>query len=408
MTVYTTTPIELIEKVYSTLEERLNAAREKLGRHLTYAEKVLINHLDNAEQPLERGVSYVDLRPDRVAMQDATAQMAWLQFMTAGLDKVAVPTTTHADHLIQAKIEGKHDLLTASKTNEEVYDFLESVCAKYGAGFWKPGSGIIHQVVLEQYAFPGGMIIGTDSHTPNGGGLGMVAIGVGGADAVDVMTGFPWNVRWPKLIGVHLTGSLSGWTAPKDVILKVAEILTVKGGTGAIVEYFGEGASNLSATGKATICNMGAEIGATTSIFPYDQAINRYLHSTARSDVAELADKYQKGLTADQEVLDEPSKYFDRLIEIDLDQLRPHINGPHTPDLAREVQELGKEAKENDWPLEISAALIGSCTNSSYEDITRAASIAREAADHGLKAKCRLLITPGSEQVRATITRDGL
>ena len=408
MTVYTTTPIELIEKVYSTLEERLNAAREKLGRHLTYAEKVLINHLDNADQPLERGVSYVDLRPDRVAMQDATAQMAWLQFMTAGLDKVAVPTTTHADHLIQAKIEGKHDLLTASKTNEEVYDFLESVCAKYGAGFWKPGSGIIHQVVLEQYAFPGGMIIGTDSHTPNGGGLGMVAIGVGGADAVDVMTGFPWNVRWPKLIGVHLKGSLSGWTAPKDVILKVAEILTVKGGTGAIVEYFGEGASNLSATGKATICNMGAEIGATTSIFPYDQAINRYLHSTARNDVAELADKYQKGLTADQEVLDEPSKYFDQLIEIDLDQLRPHINGPHTPDLAREVQELGKEAKENDWPLEISAALIGSCTNSSYEDITRAASIAREAANHGLKAKCRLLITPGSEQVRATITRDGL
>ena len=408
MTVYTTTPIELIEKVYSTLEERLNAAREKLGRHLTYAEKVLINHLDNADQPLERGVSYVDLRPDRVAMQDATAQMAWLQFMTAGLDKVAVPTTTHADHLIQAKIEGKHDLLTASKTNEEVYDFLESVCAKYGAGFWKPGSGIIHQVVLEQYAFPGGMIIGTDSHTPNGGGLGMVAIGVGGADAVDVMTGFPWNVRWPKLIGVHLKGSLSGWTAPKDVILKVAEILTVKGGTGAIVEYFGEGASNLSATGKATICNMGAEIGPTTSIFPYDQAINRYLHSTARNDVAELADKYQKGLTADQEVLDEPSKYFDQLIEIDLDQLRPHINGPHTPDLAREVQELGKEAKENDWPLEISAALIGSCTNSSYEDITRAASIAREAANHGLKAKCRLLITPGSEQVRATITRDGL
>ena len=368
----------------------------------------MINHLDNADQPLERGVSYVDLRPDRVAMQDATAQMAWLQFMTAGLDKVAVPTTTHADHLIQAKIEGKHDLLTASKTNEEVYDFLESVCAKYGAGFWKPGSGIIHQVVLEQYAFPGGMIIGTDSHTPNGGGLGMVAIGVGGADAVDVMTGFPWNVRWPKLIGVHLKGSLSGWTAPKDVILKVAEILTVKGGTGAIVEYFGEGASNLSATGKATICNMGAEIGATTSIFPYDQAINRYLHSTARNDVAELADKYQKGLTADQEVLDEPSKYFDQLIEIDLDQLRPHINGPHTPDLAREVQELGKEAKENDWPLEISAALIGSCTNSSYEDITRAASIAREAANHGLKAKCRLLITPGSEQVRATITRDGL
>ena len=408
MTVYTKTPIELIEGVYSTLEERLSEARAELGRELTYAEKVLVNHLDTPDQSLERSVSYVDLRPDRVAMQDATAQMAWLQFMTAGLDEVAVPTTTHADHLIQAKIEGKHDLLTASKTNEEVYDFLESVCAKYGAGFWKPGSGIIHQVVLEQYAFPGGMIIGTDSHTPNGGGLGMVAIGVGGADAVDVMTGFPWNVRWPKLIGVHLKGSLSGWTAPKDVILKVAEILTVKGGTGAIVEYFGDGASSLSATGKATICNMGAEIGATTSIFPYDESINRYLRSTDRSDVAELADKYQQHLTADPEVLIQPEKYFDQVIEIDLDQLRPHINGPHTPDLAREVQDLGSEAKANNWPLEISAALIGSCTNSSYEDITRAASIAREAAKYGLKSKCRLLITPGSEQVRATIARDGL
>lgn len=408
MTVYTKTPIELIEGVYSTLEGRLSEARAKLGRQLTYAEKVLINHLDTSDQSLERSVSYVDLRPDRVAMQDATAQMAWLQFMTAGLDKVAVPTTTHADHLIQAKIEGKHDLLTASKTNEEVYDFLESVCAKYGAGFWKPGSGIIHQVVLEQYAFPGGMIIGTDSHTPNGGGLGMVAIGVGGADAVDVMTGFPWNVRWPKLIGVHLKGSLNGWTAPKDVILKVAEILTVKGGTGAIVEYFGDGASSLSATGKATICNMGAEIGATTSIFPYDESMNRYLRSTDRSDVAELAEKYQHHLKADPEVLVQPEDYFDQVIEIDLDQLRPHINGPHTPDLAREVQDLGSEAKANNWPLEISAALIGSCTNSSYEDITRAASIARQAAKYGLKSKCRLLITPGSEQVRATITRDGL
>ena len=408
MTVYTKTPVGLIEDVYSTFEERLGNARKKLGRQLTYAEKVLINHLDSPDQSLDRGSSYVDLRPDRVAMQDATAQMAWLQFMTAGLDKVAVPTTTHADHLIQAKVEGKHDLLTASKTNEEVYDFLESVCAKYGAGFWKPGSGIIHQVVLEQYAFPGGMIIGTDSHTPNGGGLGMIAIGVGGADAVDVMTGFPWNVRWPKLIGVHLKGSLNGWTAPKDVILKVAEILTVKGGTGAIVEYFGDGASNLSATGKATICNMGAEIGATTSIFPYDESINRYLHSTDRSDVAELAKSNQQHLTADPEVLQSPTEYFDQVIEIDLDKLHPHINGPHTPDLAREVQELGAEAKSNGWPLEISAALIGSCTNSSYEDITRAASIAREAAKHGLKSKCRLLITPGSEQVRATITRDGL
>ncbi|MGB0762342.1 MAG: aconitase family protein, partial [Acidimicrobiales bacterium] len=406
MTVYTKTPIELIEDVYSTFEERLANARTKLGRQLTYAEKVLINHLDSPNQPLERGSSYVDLRPDRVAMQDATAQMAWLQFMTAGLDKVAVPTTTHADHLIQAKVEGKHDLLTASKTNEEVYDFLESVCAKYGAGFWKPGSGIIHQVVLEQYAFPGGMIIGTDSHTPNGGGLGMIAIGVGGADAVDVMTGFPWNVRWPKLIGVHLKGSLNGWTAPKDVILKVAEILTVKGGTGAIVEYFGDGASNLSATGKATICNMGAEIGATTSIFPYDDSINRYLHSTDRSDVAELAKSNQEHLTADPEVLQSPEEYFDQVIEIDLDKLRPHINGPHTPDLAREVQELGAEAKSNGWPLEISAALIGSCTNSSYEDITRAASIAREAAKKGLKSKVPLMVTPGSEVTRATIERD--
>jgi len=408
MTVYTNTPIDLIEGVYGTLQERLDNGRKKLNRPLTYAEKILINHLDNSEQDLERGVSYVDLRPDRVAMQDATAQMAWLQFMTAGLDQVAVPTTTHADHLIQAKVEGKHDLMTASRDNEEVYDFLETVCAKYGAGFWKPGSGIIHQVVLEQYAFPGGMIIGTDSHTPNGGGLGMIAIGVGGADAVDVMTGFPWNVKWPKLIGIHLTGSLNGWSAPKDVILKVAEILTVKGGTGAIVEYFGEGSENLSATGKATICNMGAEIGATTSLFPYDASIERYLHSTSRSDVANLASTHAHHLKADPEVLENPEQYFDQVIEINLDELQPHINGPHTPDLAREVKALGDEARSNGWPTEISAALIGSCTNSSYEDITRAASIAREAAALGIKAKCRLLITPGSEQVRATITRDGL
>ena len=408
MTVYTNTPIDLIEGVYGTLQERLDNGRKKLNRPLTYAEKILINHLDDSEQDLERGVSYVDLRPDRVAMQDATAQMAWLQFMTAGLDQVAVPTTTHADHLIQAKVEGKHDLMTASRDNEEVYDFLETVCAKYGAGFWKPGSGIIHQVVLEQYAFPGGMIIGTDSHTPNGGGLGMIAIGVGGADAVDVMTGFPWNVKWPKLIGIHLTGSLNGWSAPKDVILKVAEILTVKGGTGAIVEYFGEGSENLSATGKATICNMGAEIGATTSLFPYDASIERYLHSTSRSDVANLASAHAHHLKADPEVLENPEQYFDQVIEINLDELQPHINGPHTPDLAREVKALGAEARSNGWPTEISAALIGSCTNSSYEDITRAASIAREAAALGIKAKCRLLITPGSEQVRATITRDGL
>ena len=408
MTVNSTTPIELIDRVYSTLDERINHGRERFARGLTLAEKILINHLDRSDQELERGDSYVDLRPDRVAMQDATAQMAWLQFMTAGLDEVAVPTTTHADHLIQAKINGKQDLLNASITNAEVYDFLESVCAKYGAGFWKPGSGIIHQVVLEQYAFPGGMIIGTDSHTPNGGGLGMIAIGVGGADAVDVMTGFPWNVRWPKLIGVHLTGSLNGWSAPKDIILKVAEILTVKGGTGAIVEYFGEGANSLSATGKATICNMGAEIGATTSVFPYDKAIERYLRSTSRETIADLANKHAANLQADPEVLDQPEKFFDEVIHINLAELRPHINGPHTPDLARELKDLGPEAVENGWPLEISAALIGSCTNSSYEDITRAASIAREAAESGLKTKTRLLITPGSEKVRATITRDGL
>jgi aconitate hydratase len=408
MAVYAETPIELIQGVYGTLDERLGAARERFGRALTLAEKILINHLDHPDQELERGGSYVDLRPDRVAMQDATAQMAWLQFMTAGLDEVQVPTTTHCDHLIQAREDGKKDLLAAINTNEEVYDFLESVSAKYGGGFWKPGSGIIHQVVLEQYAFPGAMIIGTDSHTPNGGGIGMIAIGVGGADAVDVMTGFPWNVRWPELIGIHLTGSLSGWTAPKDIILKVAEILTVKGGTGAIVEYFGEGANSLSCTGKATICNMGAEIGATTSVFAYDDAVGRYLKSTGREAVADAADAVAHHLRADDEVLANPGAYFDQVIEINLDELTPHINGPHTPDLAREVKDLGPEAKANGWPLEISAALIGSCTNSSYEDITRAASIAREAAAKGLTSKVKLMVTPGSEQVRATITRDGL
>ena len=408
MTVHASTPIELIQKVYSTLDHRIAEARKQFGRPITLAEKILINHLDRQDQELERGVSYVDLRPDRVAMQDATAQMAWLQFMTAGLNQVAVPTTTHADHLIQAKVEGKQDLLNATNTNAEVYDFLESVCAKYGAGFWKPGSGIIHQVVLEQYAFPGGMIIGTDSHTPNGGGLGMIAIGVGGADAVDVMTGFPWNVRWPKLIGVKLTGTLSGWSAPKDIILKVADILTVKGGTGAIIEYFGDGATSLSATGKATICNMGAEIGATTSVFPYDSAMERYLRSTSRDLVAELANEHADNLKSDPEVLANPETFYDQVIEIDLSTLQPHINGPHTPDLARELKDLGSEAAEKQWPIEISAALIGSCTNSSYEDITRAASIAREAAALGLKAKTKLLITPGSEKVRATITRDGL
>jgi aconitate hydratase len=328
--------------------------------------------------------------------------------MTAGLDEVQVPTTTHCDHLIQARKDGKTDLLTAIDTNEEVYDFLETVSARYGGGFWKPGSGIIHQVVLEQYAFPGGMMIGTDSHTPNAGGLGMVAIGVGGADAVDVMTGFPWNVKWPKLIGIHLTGELSGWAAPKDVILKVAEILTVKGGTGAVVEYFGEGANSISCTGKGTICNMGAEIGATTSLFAYDDAMARYLESTGREAVADAANAVAHHLRADDGVLANPRDHFDEVIEIDLNTLTPHINGPHTPDLAREVKDLGAEAVANGWPLEISAALIGSCTNSSYEDITRAASIAREAAARGLTAKTKLMITPGSEQVRATIERDGL
>ncbi len=402
------TPISLIERVYATLDERIGAFRQRMGRPLTLAEKILANHLDDPGAEIERAVTYNDFRPDRVAMQDATAQMAWLQFQTAGLPEVAVPTTTHCDHLIQARVDGRLDLMAAVDGNAEVYDFLESVSAKYGGGFWKPGSGIIHQVVLENYAFPGGMMIGTDSHTPNAGGLGMIAIGVGGADAVDVMTGFPWNVRWPKLIGVHLTGELSGWSSPKDVILKVADILTVKGGTGAIVEYFGPGANSLSATGKATICNMGAEIGATTSIFGYDDAMARYLKSTGREATADAANAVAHHLRADDDVLANPGEYYDQVIEIDLSELRPHINGPHTPDLAREVSELGAEAEAEGWPLEISAALIGSCTNSSYEDITRVASIARQAAAAGLTSKTKLMVTPGSEQVRATIERDGL
>jgi aconitate hydratase len=407
-TAIASTPMELIDGVYRRLEERVGAARERLGRPLTLAEKILVNHLDDPSAVIDRGVSYNDLRPDRVAMQDATAQMALLQFMTAGLDRVAAPTTVHCDHLIQAKVGAKTDLLTAESGNKEVYDFLESVSARYGIGFWGPGSGIIHQVVLEQYAFPGGMMIGTDSHTPNAGGLGMVAIGVGGADAVDVMTGFPFNVRWPKLIGVHLTGELNGWSAPKDIILKVADILTVKGGTGAIVEYFGPGAESISCTGKATICNMGAEIGATTSLFGYDAAMSRYLKATGRETIADAATAVAHHLRGDAEVLADPSTYFDQVIEIDLSTLRPHINGPHTPDLAREVSALGDEAREQGWPLQISSALVGSCTNSSYEDITRAASILRFAADHGLKVQTPLMITPGSEQVRATIERDGL
>jgi aconitate hydratase len=402
------TPIELVEGVYSTLDARVGAARERLGRPLTLAEKILVNHLDDPSAEFQRGGSYNDLRPDRVAMQDATAQMALLQFMTAGLDRAAVPSTVHCDHLIQAKENAKVDLLAAESGNREVYDFLESVSARYGLGFWGPGSGIIHQVVLEQYAFPGGMMIGTDSHTPNAGGLGMVAIGVGGADAVDVMTGFPFNIRWPKLIGIHLTGELNGWSAPKDVILKVAELLTVKGGTGAIVEYFGPGANSISCTGKATICNMGAEIGATTSLFAYDDAMERYLKATGREQIADAANAVAHQLRADDEVLADPGAYFDEVIEIDLSTLRPHINGPFTPDLAREVSALGAEAREHGWPVEISSALVGSCTNSSYEDITRAASILRHAAENGLKVKTPLLVTPGSEQVRATIERDGL
>jgi aconitate hydratase len=409
MAVAANTPIELINEVYGKLPERVALGRRRLGRSLTFAEKVLINHLRDPETGgLERGRSYTDLDPDRVAMQDATAQMALLQFMTAGLPEAAVPSTVHCDHLIQAKVEGRQDLAVAVDVNAEVYDFLESVSAKYGIGFWKPGSGIIHQVVLEQYAFPGGMMIGTDSHTPNAGGLGMVAIGVGGADAVDVMTGYPFNVRWPKLIGVKLTGELNGWAAPKDVILKVAELLTVKGGTGAIVEYFGPGAESISCTGKATICNMGAEIGATTSLFAYDQAMSRYLKSTAREDIADSADRVAADLRADDEVYANPSQYFDEVVEIDLSELRPLINGPHTPDRARPVSELGAEAEAEGWPMEISAALLGSCTNSSYEDISRAASIARFASDNGLELKTSLLVTPGSEQVRATIERDGL
>ncbi len=408
MAVTASTPIDLINSVYERLGQRVEGGRSQMGRPLTYAEKVLVNHLRDPRQALERGKSYTDLDPDRVAMQDATAQMALLQFMTAGLPQVAVPATVHCDHLIQAREDGKVDLLAALETNHEVYDFLESVSARYGVGFWKPGSGIIHQVVLEQYAFPGGMMIGTDSHTPNAGGLGMVAIGVGGADAVDVMTGYPFNVRWPKLIGVHLTGELNGWSAPKDIILKVAEVLTVRGGTGAIVEYFGPGATSISCTGKATICNMGAEIGATTSIFAYDDAMARYLTATGRAEVAEAARGVAQHLRADDEVLADPGSYFDQVIEIDLSTLEPLINGPHTPDRARRVSDLGAEARAEGWPTEISAALVGSCTNSSYEDITRAASIARQAAAAGLTCQTELMVTPGSEQVRATIERDGL
>ncbi len=402
------TPIELVESVYKTLTENILTIRERKNASLTLAEKILFGHAtDPSSISLDKGEDYGDFAPDRVAMQDATAQMALLQFMQAGMEKTAVPSTVHCDHLIQAYEGASSDLAVANQTHKEVFDFLRSASQKFGIGFWGPGAGIIHQVVLEQYAFPGGMMIGTDSHTPNAGGLGMVAIGVGGADAVDVMAGMPFNTKIPKLIGVKLTGSLSGWSSPKDIILKVAEILTVKGGTNAIVEYFGEGTSSISTTGKSTITNMGAEIGATCSIFPYDTKGNDYLVSTGRSDIAELASTRMDLLTADQEVLDEPDKYFDQVIEIDLDTLEPHIVGPHTPDLARPITDLKEDVEENEYPIKISSALIGSCTNSSYEDIGRAAFIAREAAKHGLKAKVPLMVTPGSEQTRATIERDG-
>jgi len=403
------TPPALVEPVYARWPGGVAAGREHFGRPLTFAEKVLVNHLrDGWSQELTRGCSYADFDPDRVALQDALAQIVVLQLLVAGLDEVPVPTTVHCDHLIQAKVGSAPDLRSALDVNSEVYEFLRTACARFGIGFWEPGSGIIHQVVLENYAFPGGMMIGTDSHTPNAGGLGMVAIGVGGGDAIDVMTGQAFNVRWPRLIGVRLTGSLSGWSSPKDVILKVAELLTVTGGTGAIVEYFGPGAETISATGKATICNMGAEVGATTSLFPFDASMSAYLKATRRGDVAALASTVAGDLRADPAVAQDPGRFFDQVIEIDLSSLTPMINGPDTPDLAHRVSEVGVWAHDNGVPSEISAALIGSCTNSSYEDMTRAASIARQASSHGLRSKTHLLVTPGSEQVRATIERDGL
>lgn len=401
--------IQMIHRVYQQMPEKIDQARKLLGRPLTLSEKILYAHLagDLPSQPYIRGKSYVNFNPDRVAMQDATAQMALLQFMQAGKKQVSVPSTVHCDHLILAKDGAQQDLNSANDTNKEVYDFLSTVSQKYGIGFWKPGAGIIHQVVLENYAFPGGMMIGTDSHTPNAGGLGMVAIGVGGADAVDVMAGLPWELKFPKLIGVKLTGKLSGWTSPKDVILKVAGILTVKGGTGAIVEYFGPGAETISCTGKGTICNMGAEIGATTSNFPYDGTIEKYLRATERGEIADLANEIATYLKADPEVYKVPESYFDELIEINLSELEPHINGPFTPDLATPVSQFGKVAREKGWPLKMEVGLIGSCTNSSYEDISRAASVASQAKKKNLKVKADFTVTPGSEQVRYTVARDG-
>jgi aconitate hydratase len=401
--------LEMIKQVYDRYSTRVAAARKATGKPLTLTEKILYAHLSegNASKAYARGVDYVDFAPDRVAMQDATAQMALLQFMQAGRPQVAVPSTVHCDHLIQARDGATTDLQVAKDVNLEVYDFLASVSDKYGIGFWKPGAGIIHQVVLENYAFPGGMMIGTDSHTPNAGGLGMVAIGVGGADACDVMAGLPWELKFPKLIGVKLTGKLSGWSSAKDVILKVAGILTVKGGTGAIVEYFGEGAQSLSATGKGTICNMGAEIGATTSVFGYDEKAADYLKGTKRADIAALADAIKEHLTGDDEVYADPASYFDQVIELNLSELEPHVNGPFTPDLAWPISKFAKAVKENNWPEKLEVGLIGSCTNSSYEDITRSASIARQAIDKHLKTKAEFTITPGSEQVRFTVDRDG-
>ena len=402
--------LDLIKKTYQNLDSKVTAARKVVGNPLTLSEKILYSHLwdGDANSVFTRGKDYVDFAPDRIACQDATAQMALLQFMQAGKSKVAVPTTVHCDHLIQAKIGADEDLQNAINTSNEVFNFLESVSNKYGIGFWKPGAGIIHQVVLENYAFPGGMMIGTDSHTVNAGGLGMVAIGVGGADAVDVMAGMAWELKFPKLIGVKLTGKLSGWSAPKDVILKVAGILTVKGGTGAIVEYFGEGAKSISCTGKGTICNMGAEIGATTSTFGYDESMERYLRATSRAEVADLANEVAAHLTGDDEVYANPEQYFDQVIEINLSELKPHMNGPFTPDLDTKVGEMKEKAEANGWPLDVEWGLIGSCTNSSYEDLSRAASIAKQAVDKGIKMKSKLGINPGSETVRYTADRDGL
>ena len=402
--------LEMIRAVYHGMGSRIEAARAAVGRPLTLTEKILYAHLygGDVKQAYERGVSYVDFAPDRVAMQDATAQMALLQFMQAGKTTAAVPSTVHCDHLIQAKDGATADLAEANAENKEVYDFLASVSNKYGIGFWKPGAGIIHQVVLENYAFPGGMMIGTDSHTPNAGGLGMVAIGVGGADAVDVMAGMAWELKFPKVIGVKLTGKMSGWTSAKDVILKVAGILTVKGGTGAIVEYFGDGAESLSATGKGTICNMGAEIGATTSVFAYDEKMGDYLRGTGRTEIAEAAAAVRQHLRADDEVYANPERFFDQLIEIDLNTLEPYVNGPFTPDAAWPISEFAAAVRAHGWPEKLEVGLIGSCTNSSYEDITRAASIAKQAVDKGLKVNAEFTITPGSELVRYTVARDGL